>query len=76
MKVEVSMTKDETKFTSERWWASTPEFVLYTLGRQLKAAAAIWLELEDWKLSINPELDPTRPAAPALAEQPKERATL
>lgn len=46
MRVEVSMTVDEHKFSVSSWWANSPSFVVSAIEAQLKAAAAIWPELE------------------------------
>jgi hypothetical protein len=46
MKIDVSMAADQHKFSVNSWWATSPDFVLYSLDSQLKAAAAIWPELE------------------------------
>lgn len=44
------MKNDEEKFTVERWWAKGPNFVLFALGSQLKAAQAIWPELVGYEI--------------------------
>jgi hypothetical protein len=51
MLVEVCMKSDEQRFTVGRWWATSPDFVIDTLNRQLKAAAAIWPGLSVYEIS-------------------------
>lgn len=58
MLVDVSMKSDENCFTVERWWAVTPQFVLHALADQLKAAQAIWPELNRYAVC---SLDPNSP---------------
>lgn len=45
MRINMSMNREEEKFAADSWWATKPEFVLYTLRSQLRAASVIWPEL-------------------------------
>lgn len=49
MRVEVNM-KPEEEFHVSSWWATSPEFVLNALRKQLEAASAVWPTLADFKL--------------------------
>lgn len=64
MKIEVSMTQEEDKFSVSSWWARDAEFVLFTLNAQLKAASAMWPELAVWRLSKPADEPPPVPASP------------
>ena len=50
MRVDVNMTVDETKFSVASWWASSPDFVLGALSRQLAAAKVVWPALEKYHI--------------------------
>lgn len=51
MRIDVSMNRDEHKFTVANWWATSPAFVLHTLKAQLACAAVMFPELEQWELA-------------------------
>jgi hypothetical protein len=51
MKVSVSMTTEKESFDVSSWWASSPEFVISSLRRQLEAAQAVWPELKDFAVA-------------------------
>jgi hypothetical protein len=62
MKIDMSMNKDEQKFTVGTWWATSPEFVLHALSSQLKAAAVIFPVLAEFTISAPASPEPTNPA--------------
>lgn len=45
MNVDVNM-REEEKFHVDGWYATSPEFVVEALQRQLVAASAIWPDLK------------------------------
>lgn len=46
MNVDVNM-RDEEKFHVDGWYATSPDFVIEAIQRQLVAASAIWPELKN-----------------------------
>lgn len=52
MRVTVNMTTTEEKFYVDDWFANSPEFVLASIIKQLKAAAAVWPALEEVTVTI------------------------
>lgn len=63
MRVEVSMTPDEDKFYTHGWWATAPGYVLGNIRQQLKAAAVVWPELDNYEIKLK-RSKKTKPKAP------------
>lgn len=73
MIVEVSMKSDVQKFEVHNWWATSPDFVLHALSRQLEAAKAIWpAELGAVCLCAPSPTPPTTEPASGLMPIPQE----
>ena len=54
MKIDLSMCRDDL-FEVEHWYAKESGFVIDALVKQLKAAQAIWPELEDYAIVRKPD---------------------
>lgn len=50
MRIDVNMTKEETKFTVGHWWASDSMFALGAFRAQLQSAAVIFPDLAEFEI--------------------------
>lgn len=61
MIINMSMSRETDKFEVQTWWATSPDFVLEAMVKQLHAATTIWPELSAYRLRrTKRESEPTQ----------------